>query len=141
MLLTANVSVSKRKSEKMDKDIQQGIRTFDATQQALQTIIDNWEKHWSYGSSGGDVQNSMVQTAAGFYNKAKDMQHHLNSMMLEWEHPSNQPAQVQAKQIRKCSKCGETFAIELDNETLCGMCYFMTTGMNKSERKVFDALT
>jgi len=32
----------------------QEIATFDNTLQALDTIINNWDKHWSFGGDGGD---------------------------------------------------------------------------------------
>ena len=33
------------------------IDTFRESLEALDTIINNWDKHWSFGGNGGEIHN------------------------------------------------------------------------------------
>ena len=63
----------------------QEIATFNDTLQALDTIIDNWDKHWSFGGDGGENNNEMMEIALNMRQEAKKMKKELIANIQKWE--------------------------------------------------------
>lgn len=69
----------------MDTDIKRGLETFEATEQALKTIMRNWTEHWSYGHDGRKVMCDMSEAAHAMYVVAKHQLELLQEAKESWE--------------------------------------------------------
>lgn len=61
------------------------IQTFDNSLQALDTIINNWDEHWSFGGNGGEIHNEMMEVALNMRQNAKKMKNELIKKIEKWE--------------------------------------------------------
>jgi len=61
------------------------IDTFRESLEALDTIIDNWDKHWSFGGDGGEINNEMMEVALNMRQEAKKMRQELIVKIQKWE--------------------------------------------------------
>lgn len=63
----------------------QEIATFNDTLEALGTIINNWDEHWSFGGNGGEIHNEMMKVALNMRQEAKKMKQELIANIQKWE--------------------------------------------------------
>ena len=61
------------------------IDTFRESLEALDTIIDNWDKHWSFGGDGGEIHNEMMEVALNMQKNAQKMRQELIVKIQKWE--------------------------------------------------------
>lgn len=61
------------------------IETFNNSIQALDTIINNWDKHWSFGGDGGEINNEMMEVALNMRQNAQNMRKELIVKIQKWE--------------------------------------------------------
>jgi hypothetical protein len=63
----------------------QEIATFNDTLKALDTIINNWDEHWSFGGNGGEIHNTMIEVSLNMRQNAKKMKQELIANIQKWE--------------------------------------------------------